>query len=88
LNNLYLEPNLNPGDSGVHYGIICHTNYQQKQFKSRINISIQIHGVIGKTNFIPLKHSQLNKAPFLASRRDVFDVHAIDVGKVFIIIIF
>lgn len=81
--NLILEPNLNPGDTGVHYAVVCHTNPQQKTHpKSHSNIVIQIIGEKNNTIFILLQHSQLNKIPFLASRRDIFDVYGVDVGKV------
>lgn len=82
--NLNLEPNLNPGDSGVHYAVLSHTNYQQKTNPKlpHINIVIEITGDKNKTNFIPLQHSQLNKIPFMANKRDVFDVFAVDVGHI------
>lgn len=82
--NLNLEPNLNPGDIGVHYAVLSHTNYQQKTNPKspHINVVIQIMGDKNKTNFIPLQHSQLNKIPFMANKRDIFDVYAVDVGHI------
>ena len=47
-------------------------------------IGIQLVGEKGKTKLIPLQNSQLNKQhPFLAGRKDVFDVLATDVGRVY-----
>jgi len=82
--NLILEPNLNPGEIGINYTVVCHTNYQQKlnDPKLPLNVAIQLIGEKNNTNFIPLQHSQINKVPFLAGRRDIFSIVTADVGRV------
>lgn len=47
-----------------------------------LNINIKLIGEKGKTKFIPLQHSQLNKQAFISGKKDVFDIIASDVGRV------
>lgn len=73
----------------MHYVISTHTGHRQvagqrtSGNKQLLEIGIQLIGEKGKTKLIPLKHSQTNKQhPFVAGRKDVFDVLATDVGRV------
>ena len=65
----------------MKYIIHTHTNNEQDSTTDLI-ISIQIIGEKLKTNFIPLVRSVLNKKAFLKGKKDIFEVQALDVGKV------
>lgn len=66
--------------------ITTHTGHRQiggQRTGKQLEIGIQLIGEKGKTKLIPLQNSQLNKQyPFVAGRKDVFDVVASDVGGV------
>ena len=68
---------------GAHYVVITHTgNKHQSNAKADLNIEIKLIGEKGKTKFIPLQHSQLNKNPFICGKKDLFDLFENDVGRV------
>jgi hypothetical protein len=77
-----LEPNLLPGQAGVHYIVTTHTDCRLVS-NTETKIFIKIIGNLNKTEFIPLIHSVNNtKHPFVSGKRDVFDIFATDVGHV------
>ncbi len=80
----YLVIHAIDGLKGAHYVICTHSGAKQPGncAKSDLNIEIQIVGEKGRTRFIGLQHSQLNKQPFVPGKKDIFDVFATDVGKV------
>ena len=62
--------------------ITTHTGCKQTKSTDDLDISIQIIGDKGRTNFVPLLHSLLNKRAFIAGRKDLFRIHASNVGTV------
>ena len=65
----------------MHYVVTTHTDHKIVS-KTGKRIFIKIIGNLNKTEFIPLQHSQTNNQPFLSSKKDVFDITAVDVGHV------
>lgn len=83
---LFINLTTTTTNKGVHYAITTHTGHRQigsQRLVKQLEIGVQLIGERGKTKLIPLQNSQLNKQhPFLAGRKDVFDVLATDVGRV------